>query len=384
MQRGLGGLVAAGVAIAAACLVPLSPAHAEQHDGWCREGEGQAVVVDPNPPVPFGPALPVIIRCIVLPGGPGATSEYPQEGPFNRASVLESAGIPYRLNASGLVVDIAGHETPDGYYWHYVRGRDGAWLGRDAWDPEPVVDTMVGIRLTQREAAPVVVPKLLPAPQPPPSDEPSPGPSGGPSPGPSGEPSAGPSPGPTGEPSAGPTGEPSAGPTGEPTAGPTAAPTGTPPGGPSTPPPPQDPPRPTDPSRQPPPTTAPSEPRRTSPGSPDRPSQPPTSDRTTTPPEDDGEDENTVTPPTQDPDVTVSPSLDPQDTTVVADASPSPSRVWGKESSVRTPNPTPAPEGTAPWAPWLVALAGLVLVGGLGSGFLGSRNATTPLDLEDE
>ena len=165
MQRGLGGLVAAGVAIAAACLVPLSPAHAEQHDGWCREGEGQAVVVDPNPPVPFGPALPVIIRCIVLPGGPGATSEYPQEGPFNRASVLESAGIPYRLNAGGLVVDIAGHETPDGYYWHYVRGRDGAWLGRDAWDPEPVVDTMVGIRLTQREAAPVVVPKLLPAPQ---------------------------------------------------------------------------------------------------------------------------------------------------------------------------------------------------------------------------
>lgn len=344
MRRSAAALTAAAAVAALGWLVVPLSAHADPRDGWCRAGEGQAVVVDPNPPDTGGSPEPVIIRCIPLPGGPGATAEYPiQNGPPLGAP-LDSAGIPYKVSPGGLIVDVAGYDTPEGYYWHYVQGENGAWLGNDSWFPEAIVDTMVGIRLTDSPAAPVTVPKLLPAPAPSPSVKPppTPGPSGDPTPGPSGDPT----PDPSGDPTPDPSGDPTPPPTQQPT------PTGRPPG-----------------------RTPPPRPRTTPPPNP-----------TGRPEPENRDDPDTDTPPeaSDEPDATVSPSEEAGATAVVADASPSPSRVWGEESSVRSPVGQPGQQDAAPWTPWLVALAGLVLVGGLGSSFAGTLRETGVPALEDE
>ena len=369
MRRRLTVPLAVAIAVGYVCLLS-PPSWAIYRDGWCRKGEGQTVVVEWTPPGGVSSPATTLIRCIALPGGSGALSTYPEEGETDLASPLKSAGIHYRLQG-GLIVDVNNVPTLNGQYWHYVRGQEGGWLGNDQWFPEPIVDSFVGIRLTAAPAAPVPVPQFEPTPSPTPT-APDPG-------NPSEEPT-GPGPGPTGEPSPEPSDQPSGDPSDQPSNPPTQpAPTQQPPTGTPSPPPTTG-----QPTSQPPPDEPPPpQPSRGTPTSSNPNDQPSSPDDQPSQPQDEPSGSGgQAAPPTSTPPPSGSPSPDPDST--VPDASPSPSRLWGRETSERQPSEVTPPRETNPWAPVAAVVAGLVLLGGLGSGFAGSLREQTGPSWEDE
>ncbi|NLE98809.1 MAG: hypothetical protein GX596_12615, partial [Propionibacterium sp.] len=311
------------------------PANAEWRDGPCRAGEGQTVIVDWSltPDAGSGTEL---IRCITLDG----SGEYPDRGATETEAVLASAGIPYAL--VGLITDVNNIPTPEGHSWHYTRGEDDGWLGRSYWMPEPMIDTFVGIALTEEgiERTPVRVPAFA---EPEPSEEPeaSETPS---APGPSPEPSAEPStePGHTEAP------QPTEAPTPTPAAPPAPAPTSA-----------QTSPQPPSPS----PTSAP-------PTVPPTPSSVPAPTPTTAP--------ETPTPtPSTDPEVETEGGA-PMDT-----PSTTPTPVWGFEGADRQPE-AQAAEAAPAGSSWLTAALAVVVLGGLGTAAgLGLRTSSAP-PMEDE
>ena len=212
--RSLLALVACAV-IAAASILWVLPARGDStwRDGWCRQGEGQTVVIDWSTYPDLVTAIPgtdggtTLVRCIVFPEG--EPRSYTSTTGDGRTQPLDDAGIPWA--GSGLITEINGIEAEglDSYEWWfytigYVDG-SGNGLWGSGWSATPD-DEFVGVALTRdsMSAPPIPLPQYAP-----------PAATGSP------EPSAEP----TGEPTGEPTDEPSANPSASPD--PTQAPTAT-------------------------------------------------------------------------------------------------------------------------------------------------------------
>ncbi|WP_296137134.1 hypothetical protein [uncultured Tessaracoccus sp.] len=380
-----------------------STARAEWHDGLCQRGEGVTVIIDWSRLDEGGGGDRELLRCVVLEDG---ATTFPVTDPtgLNMASVLRSAGVEFSMDP-GYISDVNGIPTPDGTYWHFTGGKEGQWLGKTHYDPQPEVDTFTGIALGEygTDPAPVRTPEFAER------DE-TEDPGDGPSDGPGEDPGDGPSDGPGKDPD-GPGGEPT-GPSGEPTEpgdGPDEEPTG--PGDPT-----DGPTGPGDssPSEEPTrPGTAPSTPGRGRPTASDTPddrTQAPTDARPgeprdradrTSPPAGGHRRDTTpgAHPPRQTPEPTATPSAPPAPTPTPstspgpveapsgppADApSATPSPVWGREDAERRAAPGAGTDPGASPSGWLNSVVGLVLLGGLGTavgvGLRGGRGQP----LEDE
>ena len=141
MNRKLAVSLAAAIAAVNLCALS-SPAWATYRDGWCREGEGQTVVVDWTPVGGSGSEATTLVRCIALVEGGG----YPVDEGDWRTSPLSSAGIPWDATGS-LVVTINGITAHLPEYWHYSAGK--VENGKGAWgnaSTDPVVNSYVGNR----------------------------------------------------------------------------------------------------------------------------------------------------------------------------------------------------------------------------------------------
>lgn len=134
-----------------------SPAHADWREGFCKEGEGQTVIVDWSA-TPEAGTPTHLIRCIALEDG----ADYPERGTsgLSTEDVLLSAGISYTFQ--GLITDVNGIPTAEGASWHFSTGEPGAWEEGAQWQPEAAVDSFAGITLTpdQTPRVPVLVPQF--------------------------------------------------------------------------------------------------------------------------------------------------------------------------------------------------------------------------------
>lgn len=164
-------LAAVGI-VAGALLAMPGNAHADGEgwrEGWCREGEGQTLVIDWRAtPDALDIDPPHLIRCIAMAEG----EDYPIETDIPISAPLVSAGIPFTTNVPGLFTSVNGVPTQleAGFKWNWSTGQltpeDGAdhWLGRDEWTPEAGVDTFVAITLSAKPSdasgLPVVTPQF--------------------------------------------------------------------------------------------------------------------------------------------------------------------------------------------------------------------------------
>ena len=341
--------IAALLSLGVAQLLPLT-AHAEYRDGACKPGEGVTVIVDWNKFDGAGSGERELIRCILLEEG---ATEFPvlDDSDLQTRSVLRSAGISFE--AESIITNINGIQDPPGWNWFFWGGVDGQWKGDGFWEPQPKVDSFVGIALGPRGETNIPVRH--------PEFDKKPDPTGKPTPGPTGDPTPGPKPDPDPEP----TGDPDPAPTGEPTAAP---PTGNPtPTG-----------KPTSRSG----ATGPKRPR------PVPPSNAPTSgSRPTSNPSAPEATSNPSATATPTPDATPTASENPSDDASgsAADApSATPSTVWGREAAERHNADTEASKPGAPNTPWLAGILGIVALGGLGTAAAFGLRATQAPPLEDE
>ena len=135
--RSLLALVACAV-IAAASILWVLPARGDStwRDGWCRQGEGQTVVIDWSTYPDLVTAIPgtdggtTLVRCIVFPEG--EPRSYTSTTGDGRTQPLDDAGIPWA--GSGLITEINGIEAEglDSYeWWFYTIGYDDGHRNRD-------------------------------------------------------------------------------------------------------------------------------------------------------------------------------------------------------------------------------------------------------------
>lgn len=381
-------------ALLALCLTQLLPltAHAQFRDGACKRGEGVTVIVDWNKFDGAGTAKRELIRCILLDEGAQDFPVLDDSGLATR-SVLRSAGIAFE--ADSFITNVNGIQDPEGWNWFFWGGVDGQWKGDGFWNPEPKVDSFVGIALGPRDQTnmPVRHPAFEEEPEP----SPTPGPTGKPTPDPTPDPTGKPDPGPSPDPDPAPTGEPDPDPT--PTPDPEPTPTVEPDSEPTNRPDPTDKPTPS-------PTAAPtSRPSTSTPSHSEPPSVPPGTDNrprprplppSNTPTSNASDTSHPTAPPntpspsatgTPTPDASPTPSAQPSEDASgpVADApSATPSMVWGREEAQRQRTPGQASSTGSSRSPWLAGALAVLIVGGLGTaaGF-GIRATHTP-PLEDE
>ncbi|MDO5737343.1 MAG: hypothetical protein Q4P15_12800 [Propionibacteriaceae bacterium] len=379
-------------------------AHADgptPRDGWCKQGEGQSVVIDWGwLPDAEGSEPPVTIRCIQL--APGAY-EYPVEGdPSPLTDPLASAGIPYEVHpTTKLVTSIDGKALPSGpdFGWHWSTGKiaadgvSGTWEGEGEWIPEAGMDTVVGITVTGiKDSDSPLVPVPFPQFDPEKYDNPFP-PVVKPSPTPTETPSSP-------APSASATPTTSATPSPSPSSTPTATQTTTQPAiqtptpvAPSTPP--------ASPSRTASASTSstPTAARTTTPRAQRTTRQPRRTTRPRTPTTRPQPPVNQQPPPVQQPPPPPPPPIDPApveppptEPALPADpsgegtdiANPPPTRVWGREDAVRQSEAADRQDTPAPWSQ-LAAIAGaFVVVGGLGTAFARGLHTSQPPVVEEE
>lgn len=144
--RHVATLAALSLALSATSLFLGAPtAHAANtwHEGWCKEGEGQSVVLDwgthpddATPIVQSPDGLPYLVRCLVF-----ADKDNPaydsQEDP--RIAVFEDVGLTAESDGGGLVTVINGIDADElGEWWGYAgtNSVDKAW-DMGLWGPEP-------------------------------------------------------------------------------------------------------------------------------------------------------------------------------------------------------------------------------------------------------
>ncbi len=144
--RHVATLAALSLALSATSIfLGASTAHAANtwREGWCKEGEGQSVVLDwgthPDDATPIvrnPDGHPYLVRCLIF-----ADKDNPaydsQEDP--RIAVFEDVGIPASSGGGGLVEVINGIDAGElGEWWAYAgsTGVDKAW-DMSYWSPDP-------------------------------------------------------------------------------------------------------------------------------------------------------------------------------------------------------------------------------------------------------
>lgn len=337
------------------CTAPL-PAHAEWRDGFCRQGEGQTVIVDWRL-LPGATGETRLVRCIAM--DPAAPA-YPVEVGNPLAAPLDSTDVPWA--GAGMIDTVGGITAPEGWFWAYssgeVTGDGGQWRGAEAWQPVPGIDTFAGITLMQAHGGTTVeVPEALPQFSPPSEAQPTVTPTSDTSP------------------------------PDDATQAPTDLPDLAPP---STAPPPELEPGPTPVTPEPTPSLAPSPADGAATPPPTlstatRPSQappPPTHTPTPTPPtQSPSALPSRTPPPPHSPTPTLTPTPPPSSTPAPPSATPSP--VWGRESAERLDGADHA-RSVEHWEPSGTIALGVAMLGGLGAAATLALRPSTTEPLEDE
>ncbi len=368
-------LAVVGIAAGGALALPsIARADGETwRDGWCRQGEGQTVVIDWRATTAED-ADQQLIRCVKL--AAGATT-YPLEGAAPPlTNPLESADIPYEIAFNGVFTSINDQTVSEGFTWHWATGtptagdaEGGNWEGKPKWEPVAGVDTVVGITLTDAtddaSRLPATSPQFDPSEAPPLEPSPTPTESESPTTSPSTTPSDSASNSGTATPtvsastsaiktSAAPQTT-SAPATTATSAAPTQQPSRTR--------------RPTSPPR-----------RTTRPRRPTNPPQQPVNPPPFIPPAPPIQNYPEL-PPIEDP---LAPP--PEDGTGQATDAPNatPSRVWGREDATRQGSEAIRSDTPAPWSQLAAVAGAVVIVGGLGTAFARGLQTSTPPVVEEE
>ncbi len=387
-QRLLAALAVVGIAAGGLMALP-GTARADgetSRAGGCGPDEGQTIIIDWNDPADPTNQVYNIVRCIFLEDG----DTYPVDPDNKLGAPLASAGLEYSPKV-GVITTIEGITAGPGENWIYVLGEVENW--KTEWEPQPVVDSFVGVTLSasKANAQPIPVPKfnMPPFAEPPKKPDPT-----------TEEPTEDPT---TEEPTKDPTTE-------EPTKDPTTEestkkPTKKPTSSPSTPPS-QTSPQTATPtatatsSRPAPQTSRPNRTRRPTTRPPRQTTRPQRPTYRPQQPNFDPQPPNFGPPPPnfpQPPPVQEQPLPppvfeEPIETALPADpsgegtgpANAPPSRVWGREDVTRQSAQASDSDNPAPWSQLAAVAGAVVVVGGLGTAFARGLQTSTPPVVEEE